>query len=111
MSRRISIEIGTESYLDLLSRGKRNDYIRMAIDKRLSGVRSALRSLRENHDDTDIIMLLGDASQPVARIEDTRMTDLGVSDVVSVRVLWSEMSATGLDAVGLLKAIDTGRVV
>jgi hypothetical protein len=112
MSRRISLEIGAESYLDLLARGKRNDYIRKSLDKRLSGLRSALRSLRDNqHDDIDIIMLLGDASQPVARIDDTRLADMESCDVVSVRVLWAEMVATGLSAKALLEALDTGRDV
>jgi hypothetical protein len=111
MSRRISIEIGDESYLDLLERGHRNEYIRVAIDKRVDGVRSALRSLRESRDDHEIELLLGDASEPAANIEDTRLVDLSPRDMVSLRVLWAEMHITGLEVPGLLIALDSGRVV
>ncbi|MCP3884183.1 MAG: hypothetical protein GY700_01665 [Propionibacteriaceae bacterium] len=110
MYRRTSIELSEESYLDLPSRGYRSGYLRMAVDRRLHRVRTALLALRASRNDDEILALNDDASIPVARIGDTDFATLPAHDMESISLLWDEAEATGMTGIDLLIALDSGRL-
>ena len=109
-NRRTSVDVSGESYLDLLARGCRSGYLRLAVNERLVSVRAAIAALRKSRGDEEIASLLEDASVPAARMCDTGLVQLGDLEMRAIELLWAEEEATGLDGAALLEALDSGRV-
>ena len=118
MERRTSVEISKNSYLDMLARGSRAGYIRLAVNERLARVRRALATLREQRDDDEIIYLLEVAEQPWARAYSSRidgdeiaLLTLSIDEQHALATLYIEADATGAtNARELLATLDSDRV-
>ena len=109
MDKRTSIEVSTESYLDLLARGNRAGYLRMAVDQHLELVRAAYAVLK--HHGTDGMLRLLDAADmswaQAASSSDLAM--LSPEEQEALALLWTESEATGLSGRALLDAVESKR--
>lgn len=97
------------SYLDLVARGTRAGYIRLAVDERLERVRAGLALLRLARSDEEIVYLIEAADLPSARIAETGLLELRPDERSAVERLWAESEASGLGGERLLAALDSGR--